>query len=164
MSAVFRSGSQELPTVLERAHRFAVASGQTNIAAALERSQTRKVLTRVRRDPRPLKGILWLEGKLVESLLQLAHCTRDIGRLPEPPRNVHRFCKVWSRGVQTKLRRVPGGRGMPELARLLLVDATASLATCMGVAHGKRERVEVSRSGGVGQKRPVGGKMDEQAA
>ena len=142
MASVFRSGSQNLPGVMEQAQRYALAGGRPDLAEKLAPSEMRLVLIHVRRDPRALKGLLAMEGKLVESILALGGKGREIADSKTAPRNLHRFCGEWSRSVQTKLRRVLGAVTMPQLVNLALVEATASLARCAGVTPEKREWTE----------------------
>ncbi len=134
MASVFRSGAQNLPRVLEQARQYASAGGHTALAETLAPSETRLVMMHVRRDPRALKGLLSLEGKLVEAVLALGSKGREIGASKLPPKNLHRYCAAWSRGVQTRLRRVLGAVGAPKLVDLALVEATASLARCVGLS------------------------------
>jgi hypothetical protein len=142
MSSVFRSGSQNLPAVLESAQRYALAGGRPDVAQALAPSQMRNVLISVRRDPRALKTLLTIEGKLIEALLALAEKGYTLNRTLTAPKNLYRFCGAWAHGVQTRLRRVLGPVGLPGLVDLVLVEGTASLARCVGHQTEKCEWTE----------------------
>jgi hypothetical protein len=133
MASVFRGGAQNLPRVLEQAQQYALAGGHTALAETLAPTETRLVMIHVRRDPRVLKGLLTLEGNLVEAVLALGIKGREIGASKLPPKNLHRYCAAWSRGVQTRLRRVLGAVGAPRLVDLALVEGTASVARCAGL-------------------------------
>ena len=142
MASVFRSGSQNLSTVLEKAQQYALAGGRPDLAETFAPSEMRRVMIQVRRDPRALKGLLTAEGKLVEALLALGGKGQELGAATDAPKSLHRFCGEWARGVQTKMRRILGPVASPHLVDLALVEGTAALARHAGLKADRQEWAE----------------------
>jgi hypothetical protein len=132
MLSVIRSASSTLPVWMGRMQRCLAGSEQEALAGEWAPSASRQVAARIRRDPRKLKSLLALEGKLVEGLLKFAELARQTGQTDGAPRGLHRECGKWARLMQSRLRHVAGRRDLPQLTALILAEATASLARAMG--------------------------------
>jgi hypothetical protein len=132
MSAVIRSASSSLPAWMGRMQKCLAGAGQAALAAEWSPSASRRVSARIRRDPRKLKSLLALEGKLIEGLLKFAEMARQTGQSEGAPRGLHRENGKWARLMQSRLRHVAGHRDLPCLTGLILAEATASLAGAMG--------------------------------
>jgi hypothetical protein len=128
---------------MERAQQWSLAGGRPDLADSFAPPKMRQIIIHVRRDPRALKGLLTVEGKLVEALLALGGKGQEIGESTIAPENLHRFCGSWSHRIQTKLRRVLGPVAAPQLVELALVEGTASLARCAGITPERREWTEL---------------------
>ncbi|MGC8761758.1 MAG: hypothetical protein ACP5VC_17510 [Bryobacteraceae bacterium] len=124
---------------LESVHQTLVDAGRKQTAGYYEPADARYILANVRRQQRNLVALLAADAFLVESVLHLAECARELDRLARTsPRaavgELARFTREVAETFHRKLRRLYAGDDFLALGPLFFLAATSALADEWGDA------------------------------
>lgn len=118
-------------------HQMLFEDGRRQTASYYEPADTRYILANVRRQQRNLVSLLAADAFLVESVLHLAECARELDRLARTtPRaavgELARFTREVAETFHRKLRRLYAGDDFLALGPLFFLSATSALASEWG--------------------------------
>jgi len=124
---------------LESVHQTLVDAGRKQTAGYYEPADARYILANVRRQQRNLVSLLAADAFLVESVLHLAECARELDRLARTsPRaavgELARFTREVAETFHRRLRRLYAGDDFLALGPLFFLAATSALADEWGDA------------------------------
>ncbi len=118
---------------LSETWRYLMESGRKQTAAYYEPADTRYVLSSVRRQQRNFVSLLTADAFLVEAVLNVAGCAREVDRLVRvAPKaavgEMARFSREMAETFHRKLRRLYAGDDYLALGPLFFLTATSALA------------------------------------
>ncbi len=113
--------------------KFLMESGRKQTAAYYEPADTRYILANVRRQQRNFVSLLTADAFLVEAVLNVADCAREVDRLVRvAPKaavgEMARFSREMAETFLRKLRRLYAGDEFLALGPLFFLAATSALA------------------------------------
>lgn len=117
--------------------QFLMAAGRKQAAAYYEPADTRYILANVRRQQRNFVSLLTADAFLVEAVLNVADCAREVDRLARVApkaavKEMMRFTREMAETFHRKLRRLYAGDEFPALGPLFFLAATRALAGSQG--------------------------------
>lgn len=133
VDAVLLSCAAEFRERLAETWRFLIDSGRKQTAAYYEPADTRYILAGVKRQHRNFVSLLTADAFLVEAVLNVAGCAREIDRLVRTaPKaavsEMARFSREMADTFHRKLRRLYAGSDFLALGPLFFLTATRALA------------------------------------
>lgn len=132
VDAVLQAGAAQFRERLEETWKFLLDSGRKQTAAYYEPADTRYILANVRRQQRNFVSLLTADAFLVEAVLNVAGCAREINRLVRvAPKaavsEMARFSREMAETFHRRLRRLYAGDDFLALGPLFFLTATAAL-------------------------------------
>lgn len=114
-------------------HQMLLEAGRKQAAAYYEPADTRYILANVRRQQRNFAALLAADAFLVESVLHVAECARELDRLARTsPKaavgELGRFTREVAETFHRRLRRLYAGADFLALGPLFFLAATSALA------------------------------------
>lgn len=133
VDAVLQACSPAFRERLAEIWRALAGAGRKQTAAYYEPADTRYILASVRRQHRNFVSLLVADAFLVEAVLNVAHCAREVDRLVRAaPKaavgEMARFSREMAETFHRRLRRLYAGDDFLALGPLFFLTATSALA------------------------------------
>lgn len=133
IDAVLQAAAPGFRERLAETWQFLIESGRKQTAAYYEPADTRYILSSVRRQHRNFVSLLTADAFLVEAVLNVADCAREVDRLMRvaPKAAVGEMARLSREMAETfhrKLRRLYAGDDYLALGPLFFLTATSALA------------------------------------
>ncbi len=133
VEAVLQAGAAEFRQRLAETWKFLIDAGRKQTAAYYEPADTRYILASVRRQQRNFVSLLTADAFLVEAVLNVAACAREVDRLARvAPKaavsEMARFSREMAETFHRRLRRLYAGDEFLALGPLFFLTATSALA------------------------------------
>ncbi|MCS7042013.1 MAG: hypothetical protein NZR01_04400 [Bryobacteraceae bacterium] len=139
LDAVLTMSAPAFRERLAEVRQMLLGAGRKQAASYYEPADTRYILANVRRQQRNFAALLAADAFLVESVLHVAECARELDRLARTsPRaavsELGRFTREVAETFHRRLRRLYAGSDFLALGPLFFLEATSALADRWGDA------------------------------
>jgi hypothetical protein len=133
VEAVLQAGAAAFRERLAETWKLLLDAGRRQTAAYYEPADTRYILANVKRQQRNFVSLLMADAFLVEAVLNVADCAREVDRLVRvAPKaavgEMARFARMMAETFHRKLRRLYAGNDFLALGPLFFLTATSALA------------------------------------